>query len=155
MIDFENNEIEIEEDFEDSETIIKFINKYANKNNINNEIEEIYNNFNKNRKNEEKKEIFTSEYFFNSEKNTNIYSRIWSIIYSLNPKSKIYKFLVKYYFEEEKKFFNFIEKKYESIKNEIEIDENIKFFQNRNFYYNKNSFLWKNLTKNLNIDNLN
>ena len=155
LIDFENNEIEIEEDFEDSETIIKFINKYANKNNINNEIGEIYNNFIKNRKNEEKKEIFTSEYFFNSEKNTNIYSRIWSIIYSLNPKSKIYKFLVKYYFEEEKKFFNFIEKKYESIKNEIEIDENIKFFQNRNFYYNKNSFLWKNLTKNLNIDNLN
>ena len=151
--DFQNNEIEFEEDFEDSETILKFINKFANKNNINNGIEEIYENFNKNRtRTEEKKNIFTSEFFFNSQKNTNIYSRIWPIIFSLNH--KIYKFFLEFYFEKEKNLFIFAENKF-NLKNETEIETNIQFLQNRNFYYNKNSFLWKNLTKNLSFENLN
>ena len=62
---------------------------------------------------------------------------------------------MKNYFEEEKEFFKFVEKKYNSIDSLNRIEEIIHFFKKRFFYYNKNSFLWNHLIKNLNIDNLN
>ncbi len=107
----------------------------------------------KNRKKEERNEVFTSQYFFNSEKNNNIFSRAWSILYGLTPNSNAYKFLLKYYFEKEKPFFNFIEEKYNSLDNLKKIDELIEYFKQRFFYYNKNSFLWMNLINKINIDN--
>ena len=155
LINMENNEFEIKKDFEDSETIIKFINEYAPKKNINKKIAEIYNNFNKKRrKNEEKIKYFSSEYFFNPEKNTNIYSRAWSIIFGLTPKNELYQFLILFYFEEERNFFRFVENKYQHI-DETEIEEIIRYFKIRFFYYNKNSFLWGNKIKNINLNNLN
>mgnify|MGYP002622861730 CR=1 FL=1 len=152
LINSNVNEFEIKRDFEDSETILKFIKEYAPKRNLNKNIAEIYNNFQKKgRKNEEKEEIFTSEYFFNPEKNNNIYSRAWSILYALTPKNEVYKFLLNFYFEEEKVFFKNVENHY----NSLDFEEIINFYKKRFFYYNKNSFLWLNLNKKLNIDYLN
>ena len=101
------------------------------------------------------KENFSSEYYFNPEKNTNIYSRAWSIIYALTPTNDIYKFLLNNYFEKEKRFFKSVEENYNSIDSLSKIEEICNFYKKRFFYYNKNSFLWKNLIQNLNIDNLN
>ena len=79
------NEFTIKKDYEDTETIIRFINEYSSKNNLTNLIGDIYMNFQKkNRKKEERNEVFTSQYFFNSEKNNNIFSRAWSILYGLH-----------------------------------------------------------------------
>lgn len=152
----EQNGFQIKRDVEDSETIINFISEYIPKTNINKNISEIYKNFlKKRRRNEKIQESFTSEYFFNPEKNNNIYSRAWSIIYALTPKNEIYKFLLINYFEREKNFFKFVEDNYNSIDNLGRIEEINNYYKKRFFYYNKNSFLWKNLISNLNIDDLN
>ena len=152
-----NNEFILKKEPEDSEIFIRFIYDYSSKKNITKNIIEIFNNFKKQRKkNEEKKEIFSSDYFYNPEKNNSIYSRAWGIIYGLTPKDNVYKFLLKYYFEKESRFFKFIENKYETIDDENKIEEIINYFKIRYFYYNKNSFLWMNLIKKLQIDyNLN
>ncbi len=149
------NYIEMKEDLEDSETIIRFINDYAPKKNLTKTISEIYNNFIKKKRINEKKDIFSSEYFFDPYKENNIYSRAWSIIYGLTPESDVYKFLLEYYFEKEKQFFNFIEEKYNSLDDSKKIDEYVEFFKKSFFYYNKKSFLWMNLIDSLNIDYLN
>ena len=152
----DQNGFQIKKDVEDSETIINFINEYIPKTNINKNISEIYRNFLKKRKKNEKfQEIFSSDYYFNPEKNNNIYSRAWSIIYALTPNNEIYKFLLINYFEKEKNFFKFVEGNYNSIDNLGRIEEICNYYKKRFFYYNKNSFLWKNLIESLNIDNLN
>ena len=151
------NEIEINKRAEDSETLIKFVQEYAPKKDLNKQISEIFLNFQKKkRNNKEKEKYFTSLYFFDPQKNNNIFSRAWSIIYGLNPNSEVYKFLFKYYFDKERKFFEVIEQKYNSLKDLNQIDELIEFLKKRFFYYNKNSFLWMDLIKKKNIDaNLN
>ena len=150
------NGFQIKKDVDDSETIINFINEYIPKTNINKNISEIYKNFlKKRRKNEKIKENFSSDYFFNPEKNNNIYSRAWSIIYALTPKNEIYTFLLKNYFEKEKNFFKFVEEHYNSIDSLGKIEEISNYYKKRFFYYNKNSFLWLELIESLNIENLN
>ena len=145
------NDLTIKRDYEDTETIIRFINEYSPKNNLTNLINDIYMFQEKNRKKEERNEFFTSQYFFDTEKNNNIFSRAWSILYGLTPKSNVYKFLLKYYFEKEKKFFNLTEEIYNSLYNLKEIEELINYFKKRFFYYNKNSFLWMNLINKIHL----
>ena len=78
----QENEFTIKKDYEDPETIIRFINEYSTKKNLTNSISEIFFNFQRqNRKKEERNEFFTSQYFFDTEKNNNIFSRAWSILY--------------------------------------------------------------------------
>ena len=148
LADFNENEIEIEKDAEDTENIIAFIQEYAPKKDLTKQIGEIFMNFQKKRKKIEfKKNNFTSQYFFDPKKNNNIYSRAWSIIYGLTPSSSTYKILLGNYFIKETSFFQFIEKKYNSLENLNQIEEFTQYFKKRYFYYNSNSFLWFYLTK--------
>ena len=94
-----------------------------------------------------KRIILLLNIFLIQKKNNNIYSRAWSIIYGFTPRSDKYKILLNNYFNKEKNFFQFIERKYNSLENLNQIEEFAQYFKKRYFYYNSNSFLWFHLTQ--------
>ena len=90
------------------ENLLQFVIEYAKKKNITKSIKEVYCNFRfKEKKNEIDFQNFSSIYFVDPKKNSNIYSRAWSIIYAFLKKKDFYnKFLLNIILKKKRGFLN-------------------------------------------------
>jgi hypothetical protein len=84
-----------------------------------------------------------SQNLFMSNDNNEI-SRIWGLIYNLNHHQKMLEYLRDNFFEVERDTYLIVNQFYQTINNEENIDNYLKFTNDLDFFLNNESRLWKN-----------